>query len=146
MNEVTLIQQPGVDSLLEVLDRERRLLAALRAKLWEIAALIASERDPALAPAARQIAGLERQLGTTELLRAVVVAGLADLWDEPPHDFSLRAIIRRSDHEQAVVLGAELDELLEITKSVELLRHSIAGVARERLEAAHLACERAATC
>ncbi len=146
MNELNLIQQPGIDSLLEILNRERRLLVELEARLGEMAALIASERDLALVSAARQIAKLERQLGTNEVLRAVVVAGIADLWGEPEYDFSLRAIIQRSDPEQAIALRADLDELLEITRSVDSLRLSIVGLARERLEAAHLAFGRAAAC
>lgn len=132
-----------IDSLLEILRRERKILDDLQSRIRQAGAFMATEREASLADAARQIAEVEQQLGTAEMLRAVVVAGIAERWGIPEYDLSLRSIIKRAPTAQAEMLSRDLDHLREMTRSVESLRSSNASVARRRLEMAQRATRRA---
>lgn len=136
------ILQSDIDSLLEILRRERHILDDLRSRMREAGALLATEREEALASAARQIAEVDQQLGTAEMLRAVVVAGIAERWGIPEYDLSLRSIIKRAPAGQAEMLSRDLDHLREMTRSIDSLRSSTASAARRRLEIAQLATNR----
>jgi hypothetical protein len=137
------ILRSDIEYLLEILRRERNILDDLQSRIRQAGAFMATEREASLADAARQIAEVEQQLGTAEMLRAVVVAGIAERWGIPEYDLSLRSIIKRVPTGQAEVLGRDLDHLREITRSVESLRSSTASVARRRLEMVQQANSRA---
>jgi hypothetical protein len=137
------ILRSDIEYLLEILRRERNILDDLQSRIRQAGAFMATEREASLADAARQIAEVEQQLGTAEMLRAVVVAGIAERWGIPEYDLSLRSIIKRVPTGQAEVLGRDLDHLREITRSVESLRSSTASVARRRLEMVQQATSRA---
>ena len=141
VKEMNHILNSDIDSLLEILSRERHILDDLQGRMREAGALMATEREGALASAARQIAEVEKQLGTAEMLRAVVVAGIAERWGIPEYDLSLRSIIKRVPDGQAEALSRDLDHLREITRSIDSLRCSTASAARRRLEIAHLATD-----
>jgi hypothetical protein len=133
------ILQSDIDSLLEILRRERHILDALRNRMREAGALMATEREVSLASVARQIAEVEQQLGTAEMLRALIVAGIAERWGVPEYDLPLRSIIKRVPTGQAEALSRDLDQLREIIRSIDSLRSSTASTARRRLEVARLA-------
>lgn len=143
VNEMKHILRSDIEYLLEILRRERNILDDLQSRIRQAGAFMATEREASLADAARQIAEVEEQLGTAEMLRAVVVAGIAERWGIPEYDLSLRSIIKRVPTGQAEVLGRDLDHLREITRSVESLRSSTASVARRRLEMVQQATSRA---
>lgn len=138
----THILQSELDSLLEILRRERHILDDLQSRIREAGAIMATGRDEALASTADRIAEAERQLGTAEMLRALVVAGLADRWGIPEYDLPLQSIIKHVPAEQAQVLNDDLHHLRRITRSIDLVRSSTAATARRRLEAARLAAAR----
>lgn len=137
------ILQSDIDSLLEILRRERHFLDDLHSRMREAGALMAAEREEALASAARHIVEVEQQLGTAEMLRALVVAGIAERWEIPDYELPLRSIIKRAPAGQAEALSRDLDHLREITRSIDSLRSSTAAAARRRLEVAQLATGRA---
>ena len=134
MNDMTLIEHPDIDSLLEVLRRERQILDLLEDRYWELGALIASERDRSLSSAVKRVADVEQHLGAVEMLRALVVAGIAEVWKVPEHDLSLRAIIERSPQERAETLEEALMSFRETKLTIDRLKASIAEMAKERLE------------
>ena len=134
MNDMTLIQHSDIDSLVEVLRRERQILDLLEDRYWELGALIASEEDRPLSSAVKGVADAEQHLGTVEMLRALVVAGIAEVWGVPEHDLSLRAIIERSPQERAETLADALMYFRETKLAIDLLKTSIVEMARERLE------------
>ena len=134
MNETTLIEHPNIDSLLEVLRQERQILDRLEGRYWELGALIASDRDRPLSSAVKRVADVEQHLGVVEMLRALVVAGIAEVWGVPEHDLSLRAIIERSPQERAETLEDALISFRETKLAIDRLKTSIAEIARERLE------------
>ncbi len=144
MNELILMLQPGVEPLLEILRKERDILESLLARLRHIAQLVVSHPDRSLASAARQVSNLEDQLGTTEMMRALIVAGIAAKWRMNEHDLSLRTIISRGHPDHAQALGQRLDELVSLTGAIESIRSSLEQSTRERLEAAQLGIERLA--
>jgi len=131
---MTLIEHPDIDSLLEVLHRERQTLELLEDRYWELGALIASERDRPLSSAVKRVADAEQQLGTVEMLRALVIAGIAEVWGVPEHDLSLRAIIERSPQERVETLEDTLMSFRETKLAIDRLKTSVAEMARERLE------------
>ena len=134
MNETTLIEHPNIDSLLEVLRQERQILDRLEGRYWELGALIASDRDRPLSSAVKRVADVEQHLGVVEMLRALVVAGIAEVWGVPEHDLSLRAIIERSPQGRAETLEDALISFRETKLAIDRLKTSIAEIARERLE------------
>ena len=73
--------------------KKMHILDDLQSRMREAGALMATEREEALASAARQIAEVEQQLGTAEMLRALVVAGIAQRWGIPEYDLPLRSIM-----------------------------------------------------
>ncbi|MDF1595973.1 MAG: hypothetical protein P1T08_07745 [Acidimicrobiia bacterium] len=144
MNELMLMLQPGVEPLLEILRRERDILESLLARLRQVGELVLSHPDRSLASAARQVSNLEDQLGTTEMMRALIVAGIAEEWHINDYDLSLRTIISRGHPDHAQALGQRLDELVALTNEIDSLRPSLEQSTRERLEAAQLGIERLA--
>jgi len=133
VNDMKLIEHPDIDSLLEVLRRERQILDLLEDRYWELGALIASERNRPLASAVKRVADAEHHLGTVEVLRALVVAGIAEVWEVPEHDLSLRAIIERSPQERAATLEDALASFRQTKLAIDRLKTSVAEMARERL-------------
>ena len=126
MNDLTPILKPGIEPLFGILARERVILEALRDRMWEATRLVATRRDQALTEAVDQVAVLETQLGTAEMMRALVVAGLAESWALPEYELSLRAIIRRVPAHQAQALEKELEQLLDLAECIDSLKLSIA--------------------
>jgi hypothetical protein len=134
VNDMTLIEHPDIDSLLEVLRRERQILDLLEDRYWELGALIDSEQDRPLSSAVKRVADVEQHLGAVEMLRALVVAGIAEVWEVPEHDLSLRAIIERSPQERAETLEEALLSFRDTKLAIDRLKASIAEMAKERLE------------
>lgn len=144
MNELKLMLQPGVEPLLEILRRERDILESLLARLRDVGELVVSHPDRSLASVAGQVSNLEDQLGTTEMIRSLIVAGIAGEWRMNEYDLPLRTIISRGHPEHAQALGQRLDELVALTGAIDSLRLSLEQSTRERLDAAQLGIERLA--
>jgi len=135
-NDLSAILKPGIEPLFGILARERLILEGLRDRMWEATRLIATGRDGAFTQAVDRVAVLEAQLGTAEMIRALVVAGLAESWALPEYELSLRAIIRRVPEHQAQPLEKELEELLDLAECIQSLKRSIARLSQSHFEEA----------
>ena len=142
MNGTTLIRNPGVESLLEVLHQERRVLERLMYRLSEANLLVEARQDRFLAFASDDVDYIETQLGEVEILRAILVAGIAATWDVPESELSLRAIIQRAQPEHATLLERELELLRELTREIGEVKHIISDASSERLKATQTAIAR----
>lgn len=142
MNGVTLIRQPGVESLIEILHQERRVLERLMYRLAEASLLVEARQDRYLALASDDVSYIEAQLGEVEMLRAILVAGIAKTWDVAEDELSLSIIIQRADPAHALILERELDLLRSLTSEIDTLKRSITTISSERLSATQTAITR----
>ena len=142
MNGTTLIRNPGVESLLEVLHQERRVLERLMYRLSEANLLVEARQDRFLALASDDVGYIETQLGEVEILRAILVAGIATTRNVPESELSLREIIQRAQPEHAALLERELEALRDLTQDIDNVKHDISAASSERLAATQTAIAR----
>lgn len=145
MNGTTLVIEPSIEPLFEILHQERRVLERLVYRLSEARLLIDARKDRFLAPSTDDVAIIESQLGEVELLRAILITGLAEQWEVDPDQVTLRTIIQGAAPGHRELLERELDQLRSLTQEVEGLKHDISTKTRERLEATQVALSRLAS-
>ena len=145
MNGTTVVIDPTIEPLFEVLHQERRVLERLVFRLSEAQMLINAGQDRYLAPAADDVTAIESQLGEVEMLRAILITGLAERWGVDADQLTLRAIMRDASPEHRELLERELDQLRELTREVSDLKHGITATSLEQLEATQTALNRLAS-
>jgi hypothetical protein len=127
-------RHPGIEVLLEILHEEHRVLERLAYRLSEADLLIEARQDRHLASASGDLSSVERQLGEMEMLRAIVVAGIAQTWGVPEHELALCDIIERAPPGLAKLLENERERLRALAAGIEALKHSISETSKEQLE------------
>ena len=135
MNRTTVVIDPTTETLFEVLLQERRLLELLIFRLSEAQLLIDARQDRYLGPASDDVAAIERQLGEVELMRAILITGLAERWGVDPDEMTLRSIMRDASKEHQEQLRRELDQLCRLTQEVSVLKQAISTTSVEHQEA-----------
>lgn len=144
MNVTTLVIEPSIEPLFEILHQERRVLERLVYRLSETGLLIDARKDRYLAFSLDDVAAVESQLSEVELLRAILITGLAEQWDVAPGQLTLRAIIRGAAPGHRELLEREFDKLRALTQEIEGLKNDLSIKTRKRLEATRVALSRLA--
>ncbi len=122
-----------VGSLLTVLRDERLLLEELIECLTESALLMDAGRTRYLPVACSRILSIERQLGHTELLRAMLSSGLALSCRMRDDNVSLRSLIGHVGPDDGALLEEELRQLRCLSEGIGRLKRAIKGAAQARL-------------
>lgn len=139
MKSADLFGEPGIETLLEVLRNERSILGRLNLQLSEAGFLVRASLDRFLVLAADDIGYLEAELGELEMLRAIIVAGLASGLGVPGRDLSLAEIITRVEPKYRDLLVRELELLRHLTREIARAKDSISSLAADRLAATRTA-------
>lgn len=139
MKLTDLFGEPSVETLLEVLRNERSILERLDLQLGEAGFLVRAHLDRFLVHAADDIGYLETELSELEILRAIVVAGVASSWGIPGRDLSLTEIIDRVEPKYRDLFVRELELMRHLTREIARAKDSISSLAADRLAATRTA-------
>lgn len=119
----TLIDRaPTVETLGGVLQHQHRLLERLLFRMHEVALLLAAGEHRFIVRAIDEVTEIEQQLGEADMVRALVVNGLAERWGIPKEDLSLAAIVEQVSEESGRRLAELREGMMELVEEVALIR------------------------
>ena len=95
-----------------------------------------------LGQATDELADALAKLGSIEMMRALIVSELAEIWNVPDTELPLAEIALRAGVEHADILDQHLHALRGLTKKVDALVDEAKDVVTERLQSVHTGIDR----
>lgn len=129
-----LLAQPGVESLIRVLEYERRLLERLLYRQAEVSMLVSASQARFLAMALDELESVAVELGSAEMVRECLVATLATQSGVGLDDLTLERLVDLSP-DRLVPLLHDLRVLWAEIESVRSLGYEQAGLQAGRIRA-----------
>lgn len=121
-------------ALVGLLSKERQHLERLVFKQTELLLLVEAEQHRFLARSSDEVGDMERDLGTIEAARAMLVADIAALLGVPDEKLTLSALIREAPAPEASALTTLRDELLDLAEECKGLGERGVKAAATRLQ------------
>lgn len=133
-----LTRDPTLDALVGLLSYEARVLERMLFRLSECGMLVAAGEHRHIPRAVDEIEDIEDQLSQVEVVRALLVAGLAEQWGVPEDGLDLNRIIGFATDDVARRLESARDVILRLVGQIE----EIKSASKELAETRHRSVDR----